>query len=62
MEKPSFPGSYSSTNSSAPELHHLTQEGLGGMPQKSHFKGKPVSASMKKGLCGQEARHSKHIS
>jgi len=42
-------------------LHHLTHEGLGGTPQKSHFKGKPVSASIKKGFSGQEALQIRHM-
>jgi hypothetical protein len=50
----------SSTSSNAPLLHHLTQEGLGGMPQKSHFSGKPVSASIKNGFSGQDALQIKH--
>jgi hypothetical protein len=54
--------SSTSTNLKASLVHHLTQDGSGGSPHKSHFKGISVPGSKKNGFSGHAARHSAHVS
>ena len=51
-----------SSNCRAPLVHHLTHDGSGGSPHKSHFKGTSVPGSKKNGFSGHAARHNVHSS